>query len=439
MSSEPLKSRMILTMQTAALRLIVACAVVSLVLGSACGTQQKSEEGETIRVGVVIPLSGPAASLGTSVANGLQLAAQEINATGGILGREVELVLRDDVLDYSMAINNVAALIRDDAVSAILGPLDPASVEATSRLAQEAHVVQIVWTGAPGLIDATQRPYLFSLGPLDVDQAALLAHYAAQHYQRVAVLSDDTLYGVEGSQLLVSALTDRGCQVTVTPTFSYGGTSLITQTMAIASSNAEAAIVWGVGEEPGEFTQLIRSQAWEGAILGSQGLGVLDYRTAAQSDVEGVIFAYPWPRGWAFDPQGQPYPADQKHPTSFDAQAWIAWQERYWEMFGQEYFWWGSNPRAKGHVPTADDAVVSNIPQFFSYTALFLLKAAMERAGTATDGERIRQALEQVSVSLAWSHPFRFSPENHHAMNAHDQSLLIYQDDFVTVVPLSDY
>ena len=413
---------------------IVALAMLVLI---SCGAPSPSTQ-EAIKIGVDLPTS-VLPGLSASVQNGLIMAASEINDAGGIGGRSVDLVFYDDAFSPSMAVSNIARLIQDDKVVAVIGPADADSIEATVRLCQENKVIQVIATGAPGLIDPIKHPYLFRVGPTDADQAAILVSYATKHGREIAIVADDTLYGQQGTALLRDELDEQGKKPVVVETFSYGDTDMAIQVGRVIDSGADEVILWGAGDEPAYVTKELRMRNWNGKIVGCAGLGLLDYREVAKGYTEGVVFLALGARGWAMDRRAQPYIFDQQHHVAFDSQKWMGWQERYWAILGEEYFWWGGDPSSKGHIVSADDALISNLNQFFSYSALYILREALEKAGDVTDGEKVRKALERTVVQGLWHHDFRFTPDCHDALNAEDLVLLEYRGNFVEPVPLSEY
>src|SRR5262249_40549105 len=79
---------------------------------------------EPIRVGYLPALTGPSSSTGIGINRGIQLAVQEINAAGGIDGRQLELITRDTQSDPTKAVNGAAELTRGQNVSAVFGPVN---------------------------------------------------------------------------------------------------------------------------------------------------------------------------------------------------------------------------------------------------------------------------------------------------------------------------
>jgi hypothetical protein len=182
-------------------------------------------------------------------------------------------------------------------------------------------------------------------------------------------------------------------------------------------------------------TKEIKARDWQGKIIGCVGLSLLDYRDVAEEDAEGVVFVSLGARGWAMDRQAEPCIFAPQQHVDLAPQAWIEWQERYWALFGQEYFYGEADSSLTG----ANPALVSNMPEFFSYSVLYILKDALERTDDIHNGDQLRKAMESVNLSGIWHHDFRFTPDSHDALTAQDLVLFEYRDGFMEPVPLSDY
>ena len=89
--------------------------------GTTGGDQGAAPEGETIKIGAMGPLTGDLSIYGTAVDNGIKLAVEEINAAGGILGKQVECTFLDEKGDSTEAVNAYNRLVQNEKVVAIIG------------------------------------------------------------------------------------------------------------------------------------------------------------------------------------------------------------------------------------------------------------------------------------------------------------------------------
>ncbi|MCB1032418.1 MAG: ABC transporter substrate-binding protein [Acidobacteria bacterium] len=152
-------------------------------------------EVEPFEVGVLVPLSGSLRVWGVNSERGIRLAAEHINAAGGIEGRPIELLVRDSECKPETAVAVLKEWIQGRKVPAVLGAICSSDVLAMAPLAEKGEVV-LLSTGAsnPAISDAGS--FIFRNWPSDRVQGHLSADYAvAQGYQRVAILYVDNAYG----------------------------------------------------------------------------------------------------------------------------------------------------------------------------------------------------------------------------------------------------
>ena len=154
-----------------------------------------------IKVGLLGPFSGPEGFIGQNSLKGVQLAADYINAHGGILGRQVQLVTADTGGDAVDAVPAVRKLINIDQVSMIIGPT---SVEAQAVLPiiQQSKIPDIIFGGTTQLDNLVSK-YIWRAFPSDSELGVAMAHYAIDKgYTRAAILFSST----ESAQTLVAPI-----------------------------------------------------------------------------------------------------------------------------------------------------------------------------------------------------------------------------------------
>ena len=120
---------------------------------------------EPILIGYLPALTGPSSSTGIGINRGVQLAVQEINAAGGIGGRQIELIVRDTQSDPMKAVNGAAELSRAQKVSAVLGPLNSGESLAVVPLLARANTLQIHPCWVDSLTDPKKYPMCFRNAP----------------------------------------------------------------------------------------------------------------------------------------------------------------------------------------------------------------------------------------------------------------------------------
>ena len=154
---------------------------------------------DTIKIGFPIPLSGPVAIYGEPVLKGAQLAVSEINAKGGLLGKKVELVVRDSKANADEAVRVSRELIIKDGVNFLVGTVTSAEAPAVSTVAKENKIVFIAPVAETTSLTSPQNihPYVFRTNSnTDVDglaSAILMARW--KNVKTVATMAPDYAYG----------------------------------------------------------------------------------------------------------------------------------------------------------------------------------------------------------------------------------------------------
>jgi len=188
--------------------ILVCVALLLLIPAVACGPR----EAETTKIGVVMDLSGDLAAMGTRMLNGGQLAVEEINAAGGVLGKPVELVAEDGKTDPAAGLERVKKLIEIDGVQVIVGPM----ISGTSKLAIpyiKEHQVPCITMSATAFelseLDGTE--WFFRACLMDDAQGRVLSDVVMEKgYTRVASIVLDNLYGKGVEAALIEGLEEGG-------------------------------------------------------------------------------------------------------------------------------------------------------------------------------------------------------------------------------------
>ncbi|WIM10557.1 ABC transporter substrate-binding protein [Enhydrobacter sp.] len=153
----------------------------------------------TIKIGYPMPLSGPASVYGVPIVKGAEMAVQEINASGGVLGRKLELLTRDSKASADEAVRLARELIIKNSVDFLSGTLTSAEAPAVSTIAKENKIVFVAPTSKTIQLvsPANLHPYIFRLASnTDIDGrtgASIIAGW--KEVKRVATIAPDYAYG----------------------------------------------------------------------------------------------------------------------------------------------------------------------------------------------------------------------------------------------------
>ncbi|MCL4466940.1 MAG: ABC transporter substrate-binding protein [Chloroflexi bacterium] len=256
--------------------LLLSLLIIGTLLVSACGGGGATTAAGPIKIGAIYNLTGAQASLDAPSANGAKLAVKEINAAGGVLGRQVELVLYDGKTDAATIGNAATQEIETDKVVAMMGFSDTDMVMAAAPIAAKAGIV-FVTSGATSPKLPSQVPDILFLAAFgDNVQAAAGAEYAYN------TLKAKTTYllidkGMEYTLLLgkyfKERFTELGGQVVLEDTYQTGDkdfSAQITKVKALGTMPDMLYIASGP-DDVGTIVKQFRDAGIGKAIFGGDG------------------------------------------------------------------------------------------------------------------------------------------------------------------------
>ena len=162
---------------------LVTVAMVSLML-TGCGSTPSASDSKEIKIGGNIEMTGGVANYGKATKNGIELAFKEANAAGGVLGKQLKLIVADNKSEPSEATNAITKLITQDKVSVVLGPIASSNVLATLQVGQDNKVPVVTATGTNTKITVDEngkvKPYAFRSCFIDPFQGTVMANFATK-------------------------------------------------------------------------------------------------------------------------------------------------------------------------------------------------------------------------------------------------------------------
>src|SRR6516162_1856420 len=231
---------------------------------------------EPILIGYLPALTGPSSSTGVGINRGIQLEVQEINAAGGIDGRQIELITRDTQSDPTKAVNGAAELTRGQKVSVVFGPVNSGESLAVVPLLARTNTPQIHPCWVDTLTGPKKYPMCFRNAPTNQQIGGAANHYVVDVLKRkkVAVISDTTGYGTASVNAYVPMLKARGADVVYQGNVDAANPDLKPELLRMQSAGAEAIMPWSVNA--GFLSRIINTRGqmnWDVPIVGQTTLG----------------------------------------------------------------------------------------------------------------------------------------------------------------------
>jgi branched-chain amino acid transport system substrate-binding protein len=250
-----------------------------------------------IKLGMAEALSGGAAQYGTSIRNGFQLAADQINGAGGINGDKIVLVVEDEQGKKEEAINVFKKLIFQDKVLMVFGPTLSNSAQAADPIAQAAKVVAFGTSNtADGITSIGTFIFRNSVTEADVLPATIAAVKKKTGMKNVAVLyGNDDVFTKSGYDNFKIALENQKVPVTTTETFSKGDVDFKAQLTKIKGTNPDAIVLSALVSEGAPIMVQARQLGLKQPIIGGNGMNsVKIFELVSGSASNDLWIGSPW-------------------------------------------------------------------------------------------------------------------------------------------------
>lgn len=219
---------------------------------------------QDIKIGYNGDLSAsPSAQSGLAAVLGMEAAIADINASGGILGRKLTLVTRDDVSQPPKSIQNMSELIDNEKVVTVFGPTNSGNALAWKHIANQKKIPVIGNVASGTDITKPMAPgadnYMFRVSMVDRDQVAALMAYVkmnAASSKVIGLMAETTGYGQGGLKDMQEIAELQGIKPVAIERFGVGDTDMTSQLSKMKAANVDTVIVWAQGTP---IAQLIRS------------------------------------------------------------------------------------------------------------------------------------------------------------------------------------
>jgi len=204
-----------------------------------------AEEGGTIKIANLSPLTGPVPTFGASTKNGFEMAVEEWNAKGGVIGKTIEPIVEDSQCTADPAVNAANKVIDQDGVHYIVGEVCSSASIPVSEIAEEKHVVQISPTSTNATVtlnlDGSTKKYVFRACFIDPFQGLVMAKFATdQGYKKAFVMLDQGNDYVRGlAEVFAQKFAEFGGEIVGQETYTGTDTDFSAILTKVKDSGAE--------------------------------------------------------------------------------------------------------------------------------------------------------------------------------------------------------
>ena len=366
-------------------------ALSATLLAAACGAW-----AQPIKVGWLSSLTGPLSSAALAENQGVQLAVEEINKAGGILGRPIELLTRDTAGDPTKAVNFAQQLAFSDKVQFVIGPVNSGEGLAATPIIARAGVPNLVIGAIDELIDPVKYPRAFRVINTNRQWISTANDYALKVLKKskVAVIADTSGYGTASAKTAIELLEKAGVKPVYSVLIDPNKTDLSDEMAKARAAGADIVMPWSAAT--GLLGRLLNARGemgWNVPVVGHPSLMAAQIRKLLNKPEY-------WEGAYAAGYQSTTYGADGKLPERTQALVDKVRQK----MGGGEIdvlFWWVA----------------------MGYDTVKIIEHAIKTAGS-TDGAAIQKVLENtrefkgVYATYTWSATERNGfPDSNMAVN----------------------
>ncbi|HEY3321926.1 MAG TPA: ABC transporter substrate-binding protein [Planctomycetota bacterium] len=355
-----------------------------------CAAQEK----EPIKIGAIFAVTGGASFLGGPEAKTSEMMIEDINAKGGVLGRPLQLVIKNSEGSPEKAVAFAKQLIEEDKVVAIIGPSTSGESLQIKGLCQKAEI-PLVSCAAAELIVNPIASFVFKTPQNDSFAAEkICAKIKASKLTKVGIVSANDGFGKAGRAQLQKLAPNAGLQIVADEVYEKDATDLTAVITKLKAAGAEVVVNWSVVPAQSIIAKNMKQLAFNAPLYQSHGFGNIKYVEAAGAAAEGICF----PCGRLLIAEALP----ENHPQR---SLLVSYKQSYEKRFGEAVSTFG------GHA----------------YDAILLVTAGLKKAGAA-DRAKLRDALEMLQGVIGTAGTFNLSATDHNGLTIDAFDMLTVKD-----------
>jgi branched-chain amino acid transport system substrate-binding protein len=357
---------------------ILAVLLVFVLAAFAAGAQKN-----TVKIGAILAVTGPASNLGAPEAKTLEMMVEQTNAAGGLLGRQVELVLKDSGASPEKALSFARQLIEEEQVLAILGPSTSGESLKIKDVCEEGQTILLSCAAAEAIVNPVAK-WVFKTPQNDAFATLWIYRYLKERgLTKIGVVVSNTGFGNGGKAQLEKYAPDNGIQILIAEVYDKEATDLTGVLTKLKAMEVQAVVNWSIEPAQSLVAKNMRQLGMTAPLLQSHGFGNILYVKAAGQAAEGIVF-----------PCGRLLVADSLPAGHPQKALLLDYKKKYETRFGEEVSTFG------GHA----------------YDAFTILAEAIRRAGSV-EPAGVRDAIENLKGFAGTAGIFNFSAGDHNGLD----------------------
>ncbi|HNW30062.1 MAG TPA: ABC transporter substrate-binding protein [Spirochaetota bacterium] len=342
----------------------------------------KKQSGETIKIGAIFAVTGPASFLGAPEAKTAQMMVDEINNNGGVSGKQLKLIIKDSAGSPEKAISFAKQLIEEEKVFAIIGPSTSGETMKIKTICEDAKTILISCAAAEVIVNPVAK-YVFKSPQKDSHAVQKIFEVMKKKgISKIGIVSSNDGFGIAGKEQLEKIAPTQGIQILISEVYDKKATDLTGVLTKLKAKNVQAVINWSIVPAQSIVAKNMKQLNMNVPLFQSHGFGNIKYVKEAGEAAEGIIF-----------PCGRLLIADSLPDNHPQKALLMKYKKDYESKYGEDASTFG------GHA----------------YDAMLVLVEAIKKAGS--DKEKVRDAIENLKGVAGTAGIFNFSPQDHNGLD----------------------
>jgi branched-chain amino acid transport system substrate-binding protein len=384
-------------MKTKLLSFAGACGLGAQLLISTCFA---AGEAQTIKIGAIFSVTGPASFLGAPESKTAKMFVDKINASGGVLGQKLELIIKDSSGSPEKAVSFAKQLIEEDKVLAIIGPSTSGETMQIKKLCEENQMILVSCAAADAIVNPLAK-YVFKTPQKDSQAATWIYRTMKEKgITKIAVLTGNDGFGASGKKQLEELAKTEGIEIVANEVYDKQATDLTDILTKVKSTPGVQAVVnWSIVPAQSIVAKNMKQLGMNLPLFQSHGFGNRKYIEQAGAAAEGILF-----------PCGRLLVVEEL-PDSHPQKKLLATYKKDYEAAYQE-----DVSTFGGHA----------------YDAILIVTEALKQAGT-TDRDKVRDAIENLHGLVGTAGIYNFSATDHTGLDLNAFEMLTVKNGKFTI------
>jgi branched-chain amino acid transport system substrate-binding protein len=371
---------------------IVGIFVMGSVLGSSVCSA--AESPAPIKVGAIFAVTGPASYLGAPEQKTAEMFVEKINASGGVNGHKIQLLVKDSGGSSEKAISMAKQLIEEEKVLAIIGPSTSGESIQIKGICQESQTILLSCAAAEDIVNP-MASFVFKTPQKDSQAVQWIFNTMKKlGIKRIGVISSNGGFGKGGKAQLEKLAPENGIEIAISEVYEKEATDLTGVLTKVKGANVQAVVNWSIEPAQGIVAKNMKQIQLNVPLFQSHGYGNIKYVQAGGEAANGTIF-----------PCGRLLVADVLPADHPQKKLLMAYKTDYESKYKEDASTFG------GHA----------------YDALLVLTEAIKKAGS-TDTKAVRDAIEGLKGVVGTAGIFNYSAQDHNGLGMDAFEMLTVKD-----------